>query len=72
VTVTEILSNLTRNAEHGQEAIRRTVRDLPTARSCKCGQALKHAIITDPSAIPIAARKRLAVIVGKYLPGKAN
>jgi 5'-methylthioadenosine phosphorylase len=67
VTVTEILSNLSRNAEHAQEAIRRAVRELPQARTCKCGQSLQHAIITDRSAIPAAARRRLAVIAGKYL-----
>lgn len=67
VTVTEIVSNLSRNAEHAQEAIRRAVRDMPRARECRCGQSLKHAIFTDRSMIPAAARRRLAAIAGKYL-----
>ena len=67
VTVAEILSNLTRNADNAQNVIRRALRALPQERSCKCGQALKHAIITDRTAIPAAARRRLAVIAGKYL-----
>ena len=67
VTVAEILANLSRNAENAQNAIRRAVRALPRGRACKCGQSLKHAIITDRSAIPAAARRRLAVIAGKYL-----
>jgi hypothetical protein len=43
---------------------------MPPERSCKCGAALAHAIVTAPSAIPAAARKRLQIIAGKYLtPG---
>jgi 5'-methylthioadenosine phosphorylase len=40
---------------------------MPAERSCKCGSALAHAIVTDPGVIPAAARKRLNVIAGKYL-----
>ena len=67
VTIADILSNLTRNADNAQNVIRRALRALPKDRTCKCGQSLKHAIITDRSMIPTAARRRLAVIAGKYL-----
>jgi 5'-methylthioadenosine phosphorylase len=67
VTVAEILSNLQRNAENAQNVIRRAVGSMPRERTCKCGSALKHAVITDRKAIPAAARRRLAVIAGKYL-----
>jgi 5'-methylthioadenosine phosphorylase len=43
------------------------VRDLPEERSCKCGAALAHAILTDRKVIPAAAKRRLAPIAGKYL-----
>jgi 5'-methylthioadenosine phosphorylase len=70
VTLEEIISNLNKNAENAQNVIREAVRSLPAERSCKCGAALKHAIITDPAVISAAARKRLNVIAGKYLtPG---
>jgi len=70
VTLEEIIANLNRNAENAQQVIREAVRTVPTERSCKCGRALAHAIVTDLSVIPAAARKRLAVIAGKYLtPG---
>jgi 5'-methylthioadenosine phosphorylase len=70
VTLEEIISNLNKNAENAQNVIREAVRAIPAERSCKCGRALAHAIITDPAVIPAAARKRLAVIAGKYLtPG---
>lgn len=70
VTLDEIISNLNKNAENAQNVIREAVRAMPAERSCKCGRALAHAIITDPAVIPAAARKRLRVIAGKYLtPG---
>ena len=70
VTLKEIISNLSRNAEHAQNMIREAVRSIPSERACKCGSALAHAIVTDLSVIPAAARKRLRVIAGKYLsPG---
>jgi len=70
VTLEEIISNLNKNAENAQNVIREGVRNIPAERSCKCGRALAHAIITDPAVIPAAARKRLSVIAGKYLtPG---
>jgi 5'-methylthioadenosine phosphorylase len=67
VTVTEVISNLNRNAENVQRAVREAVRDLPEDRGCKCGSALAHAILTDRKMIPAAAKKRLAPLVGKYL-----
>jgi 5'-methylthioadenosine phosphorylase len=66
VTLEEIISNLNKNAENAQNVIRQAVRNLPSERTCKCGRALAHAIVTDPAVIPAAARKRLSVIAGKY------
>jgi 5'-methylthioadenosine phosphorylase len=67
VTLEEIISNLTKNAENVQRAVREVLRAWSDDRTCKCGGALKHAILTDPKAIPAAAKKRLAPIVGKYV-----
>src|ERR1700723_2369912 len=44
VTVTEVISNLNRNAENVQRAVREAVRDLPEDRGCKCGSASAPAI----------------------------
>jgi len=40
---------------------------MPRGRSCKCGSALAHAILTHPKKIPPATKKKLKLIVGKYL-----
>jgi 5'-methylthioadenosine phosphorylase len=70
VTLAQIISNLNKNAENAQNVIREAVRNIPAERTCKCGRALAHAIVTDPKVIPAAARKRLSLIAGKYInPG---
>ena len=67
VTVTDIISNLTQNAENACKLVAAAVRTMPSGRSCKCGSALSHALITDRKAIPEATRQKLELLVGKYL-----
>ncbi|HXN21247.1 MAG TPA: S-methyl-5'-thioadenosine phosphorylase [Candidatus Dormibacteraeota bacterium] len=67
VTAAEVMNNLKTNAQSAENVIRTAVRSLPAAHSCKCAVALQHAIVTDRAAIPAAAKRRLAAIVGKYL-----
>jgi 5'-methylthioadenosine phosphorylase len=67
VTVSEIIANLNRNAENAQNVLREAVGALPRERTCRCGESLKHAILTDRALIPAAARRRLASIAGRYL-----
>ena len=67
VTVEQIIKYLMKNAENVQTAIREVVRALGDERPCKCSGALAHAILTDRKAIPAAAKKRLALLVGKYI-----
>jgi len=67
VTVTQIIATLNQNAENAQRVLREAVRSMPAERTCKCGFALRHALITDPKLVPAATKKRLRVIIGKYL-----
>ncbi|MGB6523506.1 MAG: S-methyl-5'-thioadenosine phosphorylase [Candidatus Acidiferrales bacterium] len=67
VSVPDIISNLNRNAENVQRVLRETVRTLPRTRTCKCGSALAHAVLTDLKLIPEATKRRLAPIIGKYI-----
>jgi 5'-methylthioadenosine phosphorylase len=66
VTVEQIIGNLTKNAENACKLVREVIQDLPAARTCKCGSALKHAIITDRKAITPEAKQRLGLLLGKY------
>jgi 5'-methylthioadenosine phosphorylase len=67
VTASQIIATLVQNAENAQRVLRTTVRELPTGRSCKCGSALQHALVTDLKLVPRATKKRLAPIIGKYI-----
>jgi 5'-methylthioadenosine phosphorylase len=67
VTATQIIATLNQNAENAQKVLREAVRSMPAERTCKCGGALKHALITDLKLVPPATKKRLAPIIGKYL-----
>jgi 5'-methylthioadenosine phosphorylase len=66
VTAAQIIATLNQNAENAQRVLRNAVRELPAARSCKCGAALEHALVTDLQLVPTATKKRLAAILKKY------
>ena len=65
-----IVAVLVKNAENATKVVRETVAAMPRERSCKCGSALAHAILTDHKKIPAATRKKLQLILGKYLKTK--
>ncbi len=67
VTGAQIIENLNRNVDNARRVIREAVRAVPAARSCQCGSALRHALITDSKFVPVATKKRLALLVGKYM-----
>ena len=67
VTVNQIIAVLEKNAENAASLIRATVAAMPQSRSCKCGSALAHAILTDRKKIPAATKKKLKLILGKYV-----
>jgi 5'-methylthioadenosine phosphorylase len=67
VTATQIIATLNQNAENAQRVVKEAVRSMPAERNCKCGAALKHALVTDLKLVPRATKKRLSVIIGKYL-----
>lgn len=67
VTVNDIIANLTQNAANAAKLVRTAVEAMPAERDCKCGSALAHALITDRKAIPELTKKKLELLVGKYL-----
>ena len=66
VTAAQIIATLNQNAENAQKVLRAAVRELPPARSCKCGAALRHALVTDLKLVPTPTKKRLAAILKNY------
>jgi 5'-methylthioadenosine phosphorylase len=67
VTVDQIVANLLKNAANACNVVREAVKVIPKQRGCHCASALAAAIITDPKAIPAAARERLKLLLDKYL-----
>jgi len=67
VSVTKIIATLNLNSSNAQNVLREAVRSLPHNRACKCGSALKHAIITDPKVVPAKTKGYLSAILAKYL-----
>jgi len=67
VTVDMIIQNLVANAKTAQAVIAEAVSRLPYARTCECANALQHAIITRPEAVPDPVKRHLAPIIGRYM-----
>jgi 5'-methylthioadenosine phosphorylase len=67
VSIEAILAIIRRNVENSKRIIRDVAGRLPGSGGCGCGETLRYAIITDPKKIPVATRKRLSLLIGKYL-----
>ena len=67
VTVEQVVAVLNQNAGNAGKVIRAAVAALPKQRGCKCSSALATAILTQRDKIPARTRKKLALILDKYL-----
>jgi len=70
VTVDQVVAVLVKNADNAAKVVRETVAGMPSGRTCKCGSALAHAILTERDKIPAATRQKLSLILDKYLDKK--
>jgi 5'-methylthioadenosine phosphorylase len=66
VTVSDIIANLVKNAENACKVVAAAVAAMPRERSCKCGSALAHAILTDKKLVPETTRQKLGILIEKY------
>jgi len=67
VTIEAVLEIMRKNVALSKEIIAEAVKNIPAERKCPCANALETAVITDPEVIPEATRKRLDLLLGKYL-----
>jgi len=67
VTVEMVVRTLHKNTELAQRAIRAMVEDLPDDTTCGCNSALRYAFITNPAHFDPDERKKLDLLVKKYL-----
>ncbi len=66
VTVNDIIANLVQNAGNACRVVAEAVAAMPLERTCKCGSALSHAIITDRKMVPETTRRKLGILIDKY------
>jgi 5'-methylthioadenosine phosphorylase len=67
VTIDMVIANLTKNVETAKKLIKKAVPVLSRERNCICADALKYAIITDKKVIAEQIKKKLDIIIGKYV-----
>ncbi len=67
ITVDVILNIQRRNIDTIKEIVRLIVTRIPEKRDCDCTTVLKTAIVTAPELIPLEQRKKLSLLIGKYL-----
>ncbi len=67
VTAEMVMETLRKNIETSKGIIRNVVKILPDEKSCLCGSALKNAIMTQKEKIPPELKKKLDILIGKYL-----
>jgi len=67
VTIDVILRVQHQNIDAAKQIIKLAVSRIPPRRDCECATALKTAFVTDPAAMPAEQKKKLDLIIGKYL-----
>ena len=67
VTVDIILNILRQNADTAKRIIKLAVSRIPEKRDCACATALETAIVTAPDMVPAEQKKKLDLLIGKYL-----
>jgi 5'-methylthioadenosine phosphorylase len=55
-----------KNASNACAVVAAAVAAMPSGRTCKCGSALAHAILTDRASVPASVRQKLGILIDKY------
>lgn len=67
VTVEAVIHIIKQNVDTAKRIIRDAILNIPKKRDCHCKDALANTIMTDPKLIPLKTKKRLELIIGKYI-----
>jgi 5'-methylthioadenosine phosphorylase len=68
VSVESVVRNLLQNVATAKDVLARAIPTVGPPRTCPCPSLLQNAIITDPKTFPLTTRRRLELLLGKYLP----
>ncbi|MFC1658074.1 S-methyl-5'-thioadenosine phosphorylase [Candidatus Omnitrophota bacterium] len=67
VSVEMIMGNLKKNVENSKRILMEAITQISDKRDCSCQEALRYSIVTAPELIPEETKKRLKIIIGKYI-----
>ncbi|MFC1899997.1 S-methyl-5'-thioadenosine phosphorylase [Chloroflexota bacterium] len=67
VTIDVVLETMRHNIDTAKSIIKLAVSRIAEERKCICANALAMAIVTSPDAIPPETKKKLELIIGKYI-----
>lgn len=67
VSVDMVIRNLKNNVNVAKKLLTLVIPAIERERTCSCQEALRNAIITNPSSVPYNIKKKLKIITGKYL-----
>ena len=67
VTADAVLAIIHKNIELAQTILKEVVANIGDKKDCQCGEAAKHAIVTDRTKIPAAVKRDLEPLFGAYL-----
>jgi 5'-methylthioadenosine phosphorylase len=67
VSVEAILTTMRKNIDFAKKTIKLAAGRVPQKRECGCATALGPALVTDLSLVPEEQRKKLDLLIGKYI-----
>ena len=67
VSLEMIIQNLCKNVDVSKNILKTVLPNISEKRSCGCQTALKDSIVTRPESIPADTKKKLDLIIGKYI-----
>ena len=67
ISIEAILNVMRQNIDTAKKVIKLAVARIPEQRNCSCASALAGTIITAPKLIPPEQKKKLDLLIGKYL-----
>jgi 5'-methylthioadenosine phosphorylase len=67
VDVATVIKTLNENIALSKHIIKLAVKKIPAHPECNCAHALDGAIVTAPDKIPAETKKKMSLIIGKYV-----
>ena len=67
VDVATVIKTLSDNIALSKHIIKMAVKKIPEHPSCRCAHALDGAIVTAAEKIPVVTKKKLGLLIGKYI-----